>query len=106
MTPEGKTKKRLKALLNEYRNVYQYWPVSNGMGAPALDVIVCANGHYLSIEVKAGDKSMTERQESTSMQIRRAGGTAMLINDNEGWLELTVWLIACGSELIENSRAT
>lgn len=104
MTPEGRTKKRLKALLNEFDYVYQYWPVSNGMGAPALDVIVCANGYYLSIEVKAGSKGMTERQESTSTQIRRAGGKAMLINDNEGWLELTVWLIACGSDSDENPR--
>ena len=93
MTPEGKVKKRLKNLLAPYGGaVYQFWPMQNGMGAPALDVILCFNGFFISIELKAGKKRMTERQEHTALQIRNAGGATLLINDFEGWLELQSWL--------------
>ncbi len=93
MTPEGKVKNRLKKLLEPYgKAVYQFWPMQNGMGAPALDVIICFNGHFLSVELKAGKKHMTERQETTAGHISSAGGMVLLINEFEGWLELQSWL--------------
>lgn len=93
MTPEGRVKKRLKDVLEQYGDkVYQFWPMQNGMGAPALDVIICFNGRFLSIELKAGKKQMTDRQENTAGHIRTAGGMTLLINEIEGWLELQSWL--------------
>lgn len=89
MTPEGKVKSDLKKSLNRYSQLYQFWPVQNGMGSPALDVIVCFKGRYISIEVKALRHSMTPRQEVTADRIRIAGGDAFLINeDPETWKKL------------------
>lgn len=93
MTPEGRVKDRLKKLLSAYGSeLYQFWPMQNGMGAPALDVIICYNGFFLSIELKAGSKRMTQRQEVTAGHIKNAGGMTLLINEYEGWLELQSWL--------------
>lgn len=92
-TPEGKVKARLKKMLEPYGDdVYQFWPMQNGMGAPALDVIICHKGAFLSIELKAGSKRMTERQAHTGGKISAAGGMVLLINEHEGWLELQSWL--------------
>lgn len=89
MTPEGKVKANLKKSLNQYPQLYQFWPVQNGMGSPALDVIVCFKGRYISIEVKALKGSMTSRQEITADKIRVAGGDAFLINeDPDTWKKL------------------
>jgi hypothetical protein len=91
LTPEGRTKKRLNKLLDEYK-VFRYMPVSNGMGAPALDYIICYNGLYAQIEVKAGKKDMTPRQKATASRVEYAGGRAFLYNDEtDGGLE--AWLI-------------
>jgi len=93
MTPEGRVKKKLKDLLEPFgKSLYQYWPVGNGMGAPALDVIICFNGQFLSIELKAGKKQMTDRQVTTAGNINAAGGMTLMINEHEGWLELQSWL--------------
>ena len=92
MTPEGRIKTKLNKLLDAY-GVYRYMPVSNGMGAPALDYICCFKGMYFSVETKAGMKKMTDRQEATAAKIRAAGGYAFLINESEQtWNELKLWL--------------
>ena len=92
-TPEGKVKARLKAFLNQFEYLYQFWPVQNGMGQPTLDVIVCYKGFYLAIEAKPGKKQMTERQTLTAEDMRGAQGCVLLINDEAAtWRQLATWI--------------
>lgn len=91
MTPEGKVKAKVKNLLFAY-NVYYHMPVQNGMGAPSLDFICCAKGHYFAVETKAGDKQPTPRQQDTMHKIQRAGGKCFLVNEKEGMYALEEWL--------------
>ncbi len=94
MTPEGITKKKIKAILKKY-NAYSYMPVSNGLGAPALDFIVCYRGLFLSIEAKAweGKKKMTSRQLHTSNEIVKADGTVFRVDDTVTLNQLENWFI-------------
>lgn len=94
MTPEGKVKARVKALLKEH-GAYWHMPVQNGMGAPSLDIIGCHRGRYFAVETKAGNKKPTPRQALTMSQIEKAGGFALLVNDVEGIEELANWLAGC-----------
>ena len=89
-TPEGKVKDQIKKILKE-RGAYCYMPVSNGMGAPALDFIVCYRGMFLSIEAKAPGKKATTRQEKTMRDIGKAHGATLVI-DGSDYEELIEWL--------------
>lgn len=91
-TPEGKVKARIKQILKE-RHAYIYMPVTNGMGAPALDFIVCYKGYFLSIEAKAPGKHPTPRQVQTMNHIKNADGHAMVVDGTaESYKELIDWL--------------
>ena len=81
-TKEGLVKKKIRALLKEHR---AYWtmPVMTGMatnGTP--DFAVCYQGRYLAIEAKAGDGVPTELQWARLMEVERAGGDTMVINES------------------------
>ena len=91
MTPEGRLKNKVKAVLKEH-GAYWHCPVQNGMGSPSLDFVCCHRGAYFAIETKAGNKKPTPRQETTINQIREAGGLAFVINEVEGMDELREWL--------------
>ena len=81
-TPEGKVKDQIKKRLKAAR---AYWtmPVMTGMatnGTP--DFAVCYQGRYLAIEAKAGDGAPTELQWARLMEVERAGGDTMVINES------------------------
>ncbi len=91
-TAEFKVKKQVKEILAMY-GAYVYMPVSNGMGAPALDLIVCLNGFYLSIETKAPGGAATPRQRRTMGLIEAAGGKAIVIDGSDLSLAVLIeWL--------------
>lgn len=94
MTPEGRVKEKVKRLLRKY-DAYWHCPVQNGMGAPALDFMqVTVGGLVCAIECKAGSGTLTARQRSTVADIRRAGGTVLVVTDQESTIEeLEQWLI-------------
>lgn len=73
-TPEGRTKKKIKIVLDKYSNygLWYFMPVPGGYGAPALDYIGAFLGSGFSIEAKAPGKKLTPRQELTSAQMRAA----------------------------------
>lgn len=92
ITPEGKVKAKVKEILKQY-GCYQYWPVSNGMGAPALDCIGCCKGRFFSIECKAPGKSPTIRQLGTMQNIQAANGMVFMQDGSEAMTALlTLWL--------------
>ena len=81
MTPEGKVKANLKQrILFAFPKAYQFWPVLNGMGAPALDAYYCIDGRFVAFETKAKGKSLTPRQKFTKGEIERAGGLVFEVN--------------------------
>lgn len=82
-TPEGKVKDQIKKRLKAAR---AYWtmPVMTGMatnGTPDFSVCV-TGGRYLAIEAKAGDGVPTELQWARLMEVERAGGDTMVINES------------------------
>jgi hypothetical protein len=86
MTPEGKVKAKVKALLKQW-GAYFHMPVQNGMGEPTLDFIACLNGRFIAIETKAPGKKPTKRQEVTMAQMRAAGAFVFVVS-NDAELEV------------------
>lgn len=80
MTPEGKIKAKVKALLKRYSAVYHHMPVQNGMGEPTLDFVCCVNGYFLAIETKAPGKKPTPRQQITMAAMRAAGAFLFVVS--------------------------
>lgn len=81
-TPESRVKARVVAVLKG-RGIYYFYPMSYGMGRSGVpDLVCCANGRFLAIECKANGKKPTAIQEAEIALIRRAGGTVLVINEN------------------------
>lgn len=102
-TPEGKIKKLVRDVLNEFSEslhvgsyvvttLKQYWPVPSGMGESDLDCIVCYYGKYIAIETKAPGKKPTPRQEFCIARTQGASGMVFVIDDEKGVFELRVAL--------------
>lgn len=95
MTPEGKIKAQLKRqfLLDPIKaHLWSFMPVQNGMGKPALDFLLCVNGHFIAIETKAPGKKLTQRQEHTKAEMEAAGARVFVVDDHES-LQCAVWYI-------------
>jgi hypothetical protein len=82
-TPEGRVKNRLKRRLAVLRQHYSFWPVQMGLGARTLDVLICAGGVFIAIEVKRPGADLTEMQKETQRQIERAHGLVFKVNDDQ-----------------------
>lgn len=83
ITPEGRVKAAVKKLLKEH-GIWFYMPVQNGMGVVGIpDFICCYDGEFLAIETKAPGKRnmLTANQEHRIMEIHKAGGAALVIDD-------------------------
>lgn len=96
-TPEGKVKKKIKALCKKY-HAYYNMPVMSGFGVNGtVDFTICSAGRYLGLEAKAGDNQPTELQWICLTDVQRAGGSTMVINEYnlnvlETWLKGDVQL--------------
>ncbi len=91
MTPEGKVKAKVKAVLKRF-GAYYHMVVQNGLGAPSLDFVGCHTGKFFAVETKAGNKDMTDRQKQTAETMREAGAEVFLVNEVFGLAELETWL--------------
>jgi Holliday junction resolvase len=81
-TPEAKVKRKVVDLLKA-NGVYYFFPATHGYGRSGVpDVVCCVNGKFLGVECKAGDSSPTALQHQELDAIRRAGGTAVVINED------------------------
>lgn len=95
MTPEGKVKAHLRALLDELDNTWYFMPVSNGMGKHGVpDFIVCMHGMFFGFETKTSTGKVNLRQQWALEDIREAGGKAIVVSpenindvikDVQGW---------------------
>jgi len=82
VTPEGKVKKAIKAVLDAAPNVWYFMPVPYAdNGIP--DFIVCVGGKFVAIEAKAPGKHPTKLQMRTLGKIFEAGGLPAVIDSTD-----------------------
>lgn len=95
MKPEARIKQALKKMLKEeFPQVWTYWPVSNGMGAHGVpDLIMCAGGKFIGIEVKAEGKKVTLLQADQLQRIESSGGVAMALAGKDAVDKLRIMLL-------------
>jgi hypothetical protein len=77
MTPEAKVKKKVVAILKQHE-AYFFYPVTGGYGRSGVPDIV---GRFIGIECKSGKNKPTPLQQVNLDQIERAGGIALVINE-------------------------
>ncbi len=83
-TPEGKVKDRVVGILKE-EGVYYFFPATHGYGRSGVpDIVTCVSGHFLGIECKAGTNKPTALQVRELEGIRKSGGVAIVVNE-ENW---------------------
>lgn len=95
MTPEGKVKAKVRAILDRYDGMYTYWPVSAGpYGKPTVDLIGCYRGRFFAVETKADGKKPTLRQTLDLATMARAMGRTFVVagTDSPVLKELVAWL--------------
>jgi Holliday junction resolvase len=81
-TPEKKVKDKVVKLLKQY-GAYYFFPATFGMGRSGVpDVVCCHKGAFIGIECKAGKNTTTPLQDRELAAIQSAGGTALVINEN------------------------
>jgi hypothetical protein len=95
MTPEGKVKRKINALLKSYGpKIYYDMPVPGGYGKRALDYIGCVDGKYFSIEAKKPGGKPTEIQHQTIKSMREAGAIVFVVSNDEELAQLEYFLNA------------
>ena len=102
MTPEGKVKKYVNALLKRLKAWY-FMPVGNGFGKGGVPDIICCIpytisakdvgttvGLFVAIETKAPGKikNTTQLQEREIENIKTAGGIAFVTDSAEHCLDM------------------
>ena len=82
LTPEGKVKAKVTKILRE-EGVYYFFPATHGYGRSGVpDIVCCVAGKFLGIECTAGKNKPTALQVHEIEQIRRAGGMAVVVNED------------------------
>ncbi len=82
MTPESRVKARVKKILDTY-NAYYFMPIGGPYSRPGIpDIVGCYNGVYFAIECKAGKGKTTALQDRELSLISKAGGIAIVVNEN------------------------
>ena len=81
-TPEAKVKAKVVAILKAHE-AYYFYPVTGGYGASGVpDIVGCYRGDFFAIECKAGKNIPTALQERNLAQIKKCGGYALVINED------------------------
>ena len=94
MTPEGKVKAKVSALLKTYEGLFYTMPVPSGYGESTLDYLGCFKGRFFAIETKAptgGTPEPTARQKEIIRKMREAGASVFVTDGNltaiQNWLD-------------------
>lgn len=84
MTPEGKVKKQVKAVLAEFGDdIDGFWPVPSGYGESHLDYVGCAWGWFICIETKAPGGKPSPRQIERIRTAKLAGAYVAVIDGTD-----------------------
>lgn len=79
--PEGHVKDAIKKVLTT-SEAYFFMPYQAGFGRAGVpDFACCIKGKYIAIEAKGGKGRTTALQERELQSVRDAGGTALVINE-------------------------
>jgi len=84
MTPEGKIKKKIDAMLKaKGKSVWFFKPQAGPFGRSGVpDYIVCVTGHFIGIEAKANPtRKPTALQHKCMQDIAVAGGVCFVVFD-------------------------
>ena len=82
MTPEKKVKDKVAKLLKE-AGAYYFFPATGGYGRSGVpDIVGCLESNFFGIECKAGKNTTTALQELELEKIRKAGGIALVVNED------------------------
>ena len=82
LTPERKVKDKVKKVLKEL-GAYYAMPATGGYGSSGVpDFLVCYRGRFFGLECKANGGKTTALQEKNLEDIRKNGGTALVINES------------------------
>lgn len=93
MTPEGKVKAKITALLRNYEpDVWFTMPVPSGYGESTLDYIGCVGGVFFAIEAKKPGGKPTERQLLMMNKMELAGGKVFVVDGEAGLARLQGWI--------------
>lgn len=83
-TPEKRVKDKVVGILKD-EGVYYFFPATHGYGRSGVpDIVACVSGRFLAIECKAGKNKPTALQVREIESIRKAGGAALVANE-ENW---------------------
>ena len=84
-TPEKRVKDKVVAILKQ-EGAYYFFPATHGFGRSGVPDVVCCvpGGAFLAIECKAGKNKPTALQVREIEAIRRVGGVAVVVNE-ENW---------------------
>lgn len=83
-TPEKRVKVKVESILKQ-EDAYYFFPATHGYGRSGVpDIVACVDGHFLAIECKAGTNKPTALQTRELESIRRRGGVAVVVNE-ENW---------------------
>ena len=81
-TPEKLVKNKVVKLLKE-AGVYYFYASTHGFGRSGVpDLVCCMGGRFIGIECKAGKNKPTPLQEKEMAAIRAAGGTTLVVNED------------------------
>ena len=81
-TPEKKVKNAVEKLLNKY-GAYYFFAFMGGYGRAGIpDIICCVDGRFIAVECKAGKNKTTEIQDRNLIAIKKNGGIAVVVNEN------------------------
>jgi Holliday junction resolvase len=90
MTPEAKVKNKIKKFLDKL-GCYYFFPQTGGYGRSGVpDIIICHQGKFIAIECKAGKGVLTALQKNNIDRINSNGGLAIVINESNIELLLTL----------------
>lgn len=96
---EGKIKKFLKE-----QDCYfiKYWGGGQFTKAGVPDLLICCNGYFVAVEVKAANGKPSELQLYNIEQIKKAGGIALVLYPNQ--FETFKKLILSLKNVIDNNK--
>ena len=82
MTPEKRVKNSVMKILKAH-GAYNFYASTGGYGKSGVpDIVCCYRGKFLAIECKAGKNKPTALQNINIAAIRKAGGVALVVNED------------------------
>lgn len=79
MTPEGKVKAEVKAMLKEL-GIWYCMPMGQLFGKAGVpDFLVCVRGRFVGIETKAATGKVTALQKMEGEKIEKSGGKWLVV---------------------------